>query len=83
MKKCKYCGQIGLPSNDTAKISSKEWVEIKKGSILKSPSGILRKVVSPRTKGSIYITFQKLYDPLRTTTYVYHDLYKKYTIVKV
>ena len=83
MSLCQCCGQLKKPQNAKACISRRQWEKIKKGSILISPKGTLRKVVSEKKPGSMFVTFMKVNDPLQTTTYVYHDIYRTYKIFKV
>lgn len=67
-------------------LTREEWSKIRKGSILRSPSGALRKVISSKSRDSEYVTFFKLNESgIRnnpTTTYVYNDLCRGYILVK-
>jgi hypothetical protein len=87
MKHCPCCGYLKESNDKAVTLTREQFQRVRKGSILKSPKGTLRQVISLRKRTSEFVTFMKVCETgiktNHTTTYAYNDIRKGYTLVKV
>ena len=87
MKPCTNCGYLKQSSDNKVTLTREQFSKVRKGSVLKSPKGTLRMVISPRKRTSEFVTFMKVCETgiksNHTTTYVYNDIRKGYTLLQI